>query len=75
MGIGICIEERKRHCLNDYDLFGKKNMMSHHINDKQIDFSKFKDCYNRNNSIKIKKKIKKLKKRLDRLENKLLEDT
>ena len=74
MGIGISIEERKRHCYND-NLFGSKKKCK--LVQNKINFSDFRNCYQKNyyQSKKEKiKKIKKLKKKINLLEKQLIDN-
>lgn len=69
MGIGMCIEERKRHCYDSNELFGSKVL---NLQNKNINFKQFRDCYSKDIDVQQKKKkIKKLKKRIDRLQHEL----
>ena len=47
MGIGMCIEERKRHCYDSNELFGSKVLNLQNKN-KNINFKQFRDCYTKN---------------------------
>lgn len=71
MGIGMCIEERKRHCYDSNELFGSK-VLNLQNNSKNVNFKHFRYCYSKDIDVQQKKKkIKKLKRRIDRLQNEL----